>query len=46
MSQGDDGLEDSAGHRINNVLYDTMVMIVRLATKSRNLTTSWFNLWK
>ena len=31
MSQGDDGLEDSAGHRINNVIVDTMVMIVRLA---------------
>ena len=28
------------------LIVNTMVMTVRLATKSRNLTTSWFNLWK
>ena len=31
MLQGDDGLENAAGHSINNVIVDTMVMIVRLA---------------
>ena len=37
MSQGDDGKENSAGHSFNNVIVDTMVIIVRLAKIENNV---------